>query len=150
MAPDLTKEQREVGQANFKTATQTLNADPSRRDVLKVVGGVAAVAPVAAAVYFGIESLKGKPVKAALIGCGDEGGVLLGEHNPDTLQFIAACDIRPYNKNRIIEGELARNPKSPRKGFKNIYGAKYANDIRDNHFYTDYREMLEKEKRSKR
>jgi predicted dehydrogenase len=146
MALDITEEQRKIGEANFKTAQNDLNKDPSRRDALKVAGGVIAVAPVAGAVYLGYEALKGKPVKAALIGCGDEGGVLLGEHDPDTIQFIAACDIRPYNKQRIIEGELARNPKSPRKGFKGVYGEKYAHDIRDNHFYADYHDMLEKEK----
>src|ERR671929_2123507 len=61
----------------------------------------------------------GNPVKAALIGGGDEGGVLIGEHNPDFLKFVAVCDIRPTNMKRIFEGD----PKVPlRKGFKKVYG----------------------------
>jgi len=139
MALDLTVEQKELGKANFQSATEGL----SRRGFMKSVVAGAAVVPVAAAVYFGYESIHGKPVKAALIGTGDEGGVLLGEHNPDYLQFIAACDIRPSNRKRIIEGD----PKVPlRKGFKKVYGEGYAKDIDAKHFYTDYREMLDKEK----
>jgi predicted dehydrogenase len=139
MALDLTAEQKQLGKANFDAASQDL----SRRGFMKSVAAGAAAVPVAAAVYFGYESVHGKPVKAALIGCGDEGGVLLGEHNPDYLQFIAACDIRPSNRKRIVEGD----PKVPlRKGFAKIYGEIYAKDIDKNHFYTDWREMLEKEK----
>jgi predicted dehydrogenase len=139
MALDLTAEQKELGRVNYQAASENL----SRRGFMKTVAAGAAVVPVAAAVYFGYESVHGKPVKAALIGCGDEGGVLLGEHNPDYLEFTAACDIRPSNRKRIIEGD----PKVPlRKGFTKIYGAKYAQDIDKNHFYLDYREMLDKEK----
>jgi predicted dehydrogenase len=58
-------------------------------------------------------------VRAALIGGGDEGGVLVGEHNPDFLKFVAVCDIRPSNMRRIFEGD----PKAAlRKGFKKVYG----------------------------
>ncbi len=139
MALDLTAEHKQLGQANFKAASEEL----SRRGFMKSVVAGAAIAPLAAAVYFGYESIKGNPVKAALIGCGDEGGVLLGEHNPDYLKVIAACDIRPSNRKRIVEGD----PKvALRKGFKKVYGEEYANDINNKHFYTDYRDMLEKEK----
>ena len=139
MALDLTAEQKQLGQANFHSATDDL----SRRGFMKSVVAGAAVVPVAAAVYFGYESVQGKPVKAALVGCGDEGGVLLGEHNPDYMKFIAACDIRPSNRKRIVEGD----PKvALRKGFKKIYGDDYSKDIDQKHFYTDFRTMLEKEK----
>jgi predicted dehydrogenase len=138
MALDLTKEHKELGKANFQAAAEGL----SRRGFMKSVAAGAAVVPVAAAVYFGYKSVGGKPVKAALIGTGDEGGVLMGEHNPEFLQFIAACDIRPFNRKRIIDGE----PAGLRKGFKRKYGENYAKDINDKHFYADYREMLDKEK----
>src|SRR4030095_14713262 len=49
-----------------------------------------------------------------------EGGVLMGEHNPEFLQIVAIADIRPYNRERIVEGETSP---SPRKGLKKIYGA---------------------------
>jgi len=139
MALDLTAEQRQMGQANFKGASEDL----SRRGFMKSLAAGAAVVPVGAAVYFGYETFHGKPVKAALIGTGDEGGVLLGEHNKDFIEFVAACDIRPSNRKRIIEGD----PKvALRKGFKKIYGEEYAQEIDQKHFYLDYREMLDKEK----
>ena len=141
MALDLTQDQRELGKANFQAAATS--PELNRRGFMKTVAAGAGVVPVAAAVYFGYESVHGKPVKAALIGCGDEGGVLLGEHNPDYIEFVAACDIRPSNRKRIIDGD----PKVPlRKGFTKIYGRNYAEDIDKNHFYTDYRTMLDKEK----
>ncbi len=139
MALNLTAEQRQVGKANFESVSDDLN----RRGFMKTVAAVGATVPIAAAAYFGYESIKGKAVKAALIGCGDEGGVLLGEHNPEYIEFIAACDIRPSNRKRIIEGD----PKVPlRKGFAGSRGKEYAEKIDKDHFYTDFREMLEKEK----
>ena len=139
MALDLTAEQKEYGKKNFEAVSGQIN----RRTFLGAAAGAAAAVPLSAAVYFGYSSLDGKPVKAALIGCGDEGGVLLGEHNPQFIEFVAACDIRPFNKNRIIEGD----PKvALRKGFKKIYGANYAENVRDKHFYQDYKEMLDQEK----
>jgi predicted dehydrogenase len=119
MAIDMTPEQRQIGEQNFKAAADKLGLN--RRDFLKGAGLAAgAVGVSAAAVYFGYKSVAGSPVKAALIGGGDEGGVLVGEHNPEYLQFTAVCDIRPYNMQRIFEGE----PGQPlRKGFKKVYGA---------------------------
>ena len=56
-----------------------------------------------AAVWFGYQSIHGNPVKAVLIGSGDEGGVLVGEHNPEFLKFVGVCDIRSTNRRRIFE-----------------------------------------------
>src|SRR5947209_16723332 len=93
MAIDLTPEQRQLGQENYARVADGL----TRRRFLKGVAAAAGAVPVAAAAYYGYESVHGKPVKAALIGGGDEGGVLVGEHNKDYLQFVAVCDLRPYN-----------------------------------------------------
>jgi predicted dehydrogenase len=136
MALDVTPEQRETGKANFARAAEGL----TRRGFMKSLAAGAAVLPITAAAYFGYRSLEGRPVKAALIGGGDEGGVLVGEHNPEYLEFIAVADIRPSNMRRIFEGD----PKAIalRKGFKKIYGSQ-ANDIRQ---YTDFTQMLKKEK----
>jgi predicted dehydrogenase len=122
MAIDLTAEQRAAGEANFDKATEALGLN--RRGFLKAgILGAGAVAGSAAAVYFGYQSVLGNPVKAALIGTGDEGGVLVGEHNPDFLQFVAVCDIRPSNLERIFKGD----PKVPlRKGFNKVYGEQTA------------------------
>jgi predicted dehydrogenase len=139
MALDLTAEQKELGKGNANAAAGEL----TRRGFMKSMAiGAAGLAPVAAATYYGYEAIHGKPVKAALIGTGDEGGVLMGDHDPKYLEFVALCDIRPYNRKRIIEGEPAP---SPRKGFKNIYGADRTKEVEQKHFYTDVAEMLTKE-----
>jgi hypothetical protein len=93
MALDMTPEQREIGKANFERVKEGL----TRRGFMKglaLTGGV--LGPVgAAAVYQYASDKVDKPVKTALIGGGDEGGVLMGEHNPKYTQIVAVCDIRP-------------------------------------------------------
>jgi predicted dehydrogenase len=64
-------------------------------------------------------------VKTALIGCGDEGGVLVGEHNPEFNKLVAVCDIRPTNLDRIFKGDSG-----PRKGLNKVYGEETAKKIR--------------------
>jgi predicted dehydrogenase len=140
MALDLTAEQKELGKGNANAAA----GDLTRRGFMKSMAiGAAGLAPVAAATYFGYGAMQGKPVKAALIGCGDEGGVLLGEHDPKYLEFVALCDIRPYNQKRIIEGEGATHL---RKGYKRVYSEQAAKNVAANHMYKDIDEMLQKEK----
>ncbi len=140
MALDLTAEQKELGKGNANAAAYDL----TRRNFMKslAISG-ASFGAVGAAAYFGYEAFKGKPVKAALIGCGDEGGILMGDHDNKYLEFVALCDIRPYNKKRIIDGEPAP---SPRKGYKAMYGESEAKKVAAEHMYTDYEEMLAKEK----
>jgi predicted dehydrogenase len=137
MALDLTPEEKLMGRANF----QEVSGDLTRRGFMKslvVAGGAVAVA--GAAGYFGYQNFEGKPIKAAIIGTGDEGGVLIGEHNPAYLEIVAICDIRPTSRNRAYEGDAGS---SLRKGLKHHYGADCRNKIRQ---YSDYKEMLEKEK----
>ena len=139
MALDLTAEQKELGRANTNAAA----ADLTRRGFMKSAAAVAALGPAAAATYFGIEALKGKPLKVALIGCGDEGGVLLSEVDPKYLEVIALCDIRPFNRRRIIDGE---GEKSARRGYRTVFGKDAADRVQNGHIYSDYEEMLVKEK----
>jgi predicted dehydrogenase len=138
MALDLTPEQKATGKANFEQAAGDLARagkmnsmvvggsptdpkKPDRRDFLKAGLAAGAVVPVSAAVYYGYQSWTGnKPVRTALIGCGDEGGVLIGDHNPEFNEIVAVCDIRPSNLKRIFDGEDS----GPRKGLKKIYGKK--------------------------
>ncbi len=138
MALDLTAEQKEVGRKNFDVASGSIN----RRTFLGTAAGAAAAIPLSAGVYFGYQSLGGKPVKTAIIGCGDEGGVLVGEHNPEFLKFVAVCDIRPSNMNRIYAGE----PKGLRKGFKKVYGFGVETPGNPDYIekFTDYKKMLER------
>ena len=131
MALDLTPEQKAQGKKNFETTA----ADLSRRGFMKSMVAGAAVVPVSAAVYYGYNSWKGnKPVRMALIGCGDEGGVLVGDHNPEFTDIVAVCDVRPFNMERIFAGDTG-----PRKGLNKIYGKQTAGKIAK---YDDYKAML--------
>lgn len=146
MAIDMTPEQREIGKTNFQRVVGQMaiaeedarKKGVSRRDFMKglLAAGGAAV-PTAAAYYgYSHDKLDGKPVKAAIIGAGDEGGVLVGEHNPAYLEFIAVCDIRPSNQKRIFKGE----DKGPRRGLERIYGKEAGKSIK---VFTDYKKMLD-------
>jgi predicted dehydrogenase len=142
MAVNLTPDERLYGKANFADVA----GDLTRRGFMKsmvVAGGAVAVA--GAAGYYGYKKLGGKPVKAALIGGGDEGGVLLGEHNPEYLEFVAVCDIRPSNMRRIFEGDGGN---SLRKGLNRIYGADCGKEGSPHYVrkYEDYKKMLAEEK----
>ena len=122
MSTKLSDEEKALGVRNFNQARADLAAgqkDPDRRTFLKAAAAGAAIIPVSAAVYFGYDQWKkGNPVRTAVIGTGDEGGVLVGEHNKEYNQVVAVCDVRPYNLTRIFEGE----PSGPRKGLNKIYG----------------------------
>jgi predicted dehydrogenase len=143
MPLDMTPEQKAVGQGNFHRVVGKL-AEPSpegqgitrRRFMQGLVAGAAAV-PLSAAAYYGYSNsgFAGKPVKAGLIGAGDEGGVLVGEHNPAYLQFIAYSDIRPSNQVRIFNGE----PSGPRRGFNFHYGNQARKSIK---LHENYKELL--------
>ena len=134
MALDLTSEQRETGKANFHQVVGQL-AGPNRRDFMKGLLAAGGAVAVSAAAYFGYKKLDGNPVKVGLIGAGDEGGVLVGEHNPEFLEFVAYSDIRPYNQQRIFKGE----PTGPRKGFDRIYGKDASKKIK---LYENYKDLL--------
>jgi len=127
-------EKKAEGRAEFQKA---LERNVTRRDFMKGLLATGAVVPLSAAAYFGYQLLKGNPIKVGLIGAGDEGGVLVGAHNPDCLQFVAVADIRPSNMDRIFKGEPSP---SPRLGFDRIYGVEPAK--KDIQRYTDYKELL--------
>ena len=92
---NLTPEQRTLGRNNANEAIGS-----TRRDFLKL----AATAPLLGAFYFGYGKLNGKPVKAAIIGTGNEGcGAMIHDHNRDYVNFIGYCDIRPSNQVRAVK-----------------------------------------------
>lgn len=136
MALDLTPDQKTTGKTNFQRVVGRLS-QMDRRTFMKglLAGGTAL--PLAAAAYFGYNNaaFRERPVKAGIIGAGDEGGVLIGDHNPAYVEFIAYSDIRPYNQKRIFDGEAT----GPRRGFKHHYGADCERTIR---LYENYRDLL--------
>jgi predicted dehydrogenase len=150
MALDMTPEQKEIGKGNFnrvvgKLADTDIPAEHglTRRRFMQGLIAASATVPVSAAAYYGYNTHSFpnnmRPVKAAIIGVGDEGGVLVGEHNPNFVQFIAYSDIRPSNQKRIFEDEQRTNAASPRRGFKHHYGSNAERSIR---LYENYRELL--------
>jgi predicted dehydrogenase len=136
----LSDEEKALGARNFNQARADMAAQaadrPDRRTFMKMAAAAGGIIPVSAAVYFGYEQWKGnKPVRTAIIGTGDEGGVLIGEHNKEYNQIVAVCDVRPYNLTRIFEGE----PSGPRKGLNKIYGKAEAEKIKQ---YTSVDDLL--------
>jgi predicted dehydrogenase len=125
--------QRAVGRGYIAEENQPL----TRRDFMKGMAAGAVTLPIAAAAYFGYQKLSGEPVRAGMIGCGDEGGILLTQHNPDFLRFVAVADIRPTNQKRIFDGEA---PWTHRVGFNKKYGANARKEIKQ---YDDYKQLLE-------
>src|SRR6516225_8040360 len=97
----LTAEQRVLGRENANRALGM-----SRRDLLKA----AAATPALGAFYFGYKDMRGKaPVRAAIIGTGDEGcQAMIRSHNRAYLDFIGFCDIRPSQQERAI-GEFGKH-----------------------------------------
>jgi predicted dehydrogenase len=92
----LTPEQRALGRENANTVLEGLN----RRDFLKA----AAVAPVAGAFLYGYAPKIDQPVRAAIIGVGNEGrGAMIRDSNPEYIKFIGMHDIRPSNLQLAVE-----------------------------------------------
>ena len=119
---NLTPEQRALGRENANRAIGV-----TRRDWLKA----AAAAPAAGAFYFGYGALEGKsPVKAAIIGTGNEGcQAMIRDHNRAYLDFVGFCDIRPTQQTRAV-GEFAKHKD---------YGPAAAEKLKK---YADHKEML--------
>jgi predicted dehydrogenase len=118
---NLTPEQRTLGREN---ANRVLGV--SRRDMLKA----AAATPALGAFYFGYEKLDRPPVRAAIIGTGNEGcGAMIHDHNRDYLDFIGFCDIRPFNQARAIKEFTAHKQYS-------------TEDVKKIRKYADHKEML--------
>jgi predicted dehydrogenase len=146
----MTPQEKAIGDANFKRAVGQMKdaqvpvANPqggvTRRQFMQGLVAAGATVPIAAAAYFGYtnNNFRERPVRAAVIGVGDEGGVLIGEHNPQYLEVVAICDIRPSNyMDRIWKGE---SPPSPRKGLNHHYGNAAKSRIKH---YTDFRQMIQ-------
>lgn len=105
----LTPEQVEIGRRNF----------------VKIMAGVPPlVAFGAAAMMRG--PVKGGPVKAALIGSGAQGKVLLGQCRKESIDLKAICDINPQMRKEAVEGAVKNGWPQP-------------------HEYEDWRDMLAKE-----
>jgi predicted dehydrogenase len=106
---NLTPEQQEIGRRNF----------------LKAAAGVPAIAALGAAASMKGPK-KGGPVKAAMIGSGNEGKVLLNQCQKQWIDIRAICDINPAHSKGAADGLAAKGLRRPTE-------------------YQDLKQMLEKE-----
>ena len=119
---NLTPEQRALGRENANRALGS-----TRRDFLKA----AAAAPALGAFYFGYGKMEKPPVRAAIIGTGDEGcQAMIRFHNREYLNYIGFCDIRPSQRERAIK-EFSDHKD---------YGPGDAKKLKQ---YDDYKKMLD-------
>lgn len=153
-----TPEEKAEGKERVMDRFDKTRLGQTRRDFLKTTAGVGAGAAIGfGAYYFGYKRVE-KPLKVGLIGAGDEGGVLIGFHNPAYTEVVAVSDIRPSNMaytqaeadrdpigtDRIFHGDLnsdgSKKTTSPRKGLEEIYGKPEAR--KNIKRYVDYKELL--------
>jgi len=139
---NLTPEEKAVGKENFYAA---VGSELTRRDFLK--GSVLAAATTSAGLggfYFGYGKSVPSPVRIGVIGTGDEGCVLLGAVNPEFLQVVAICDIRPFNVHRAFHGDWASEAAlKARPGLMAKYGWKTEAEARKKvKLYEDYKDLL--------
>jgi predicted dehydrogenase len=119
---NLTPEQRALGRDNANRAIGEFR----RRDLLKA----AAAMPALGAFYFGYEKMDKPPVRAAIIGTGNEGcQAMIRDHNRDYLDFIGFCDIRPSQQERAVKEFSAHKQYTPA-------------DVKKIKKYADAKEML--------
>src|SRR5712692_8039530 len=96
-----------------------------RRNFLKALAGTPALAALGATAALQ-GPIAGGPVRAAMIGTGDEGRVLLGQCRREFIDLKALCDINPKHLERASEGLAKVGWPKPR-------------------LYEDWHEMLQKE-----
>ena len=140
---NLTPEERENGRHNYYGAV-TAYEEINRRDFLVksiAAGGVAAAG--VGAMYFGYQK-PNRPVRVAVVGTGDEGGVLIGALNPEYVEVKAICDIRPSSVHRAFHGDWSTpNTIKVRPGLMNVYGWKTESEARKYvKVYEDWKQLV--------
>lgn len=141
---NLTPEEREIGRDNYYDAV-TQHANYTRRGFLQQVMTVgAASAAGLGALYFGYD-IPREPVRIAIIGTGDEGNVLIGALNPNYVQVVSICDIRPSSIHRAFHGDWATDSTiGVRPGLMKVYGWKTEEEARKHVKVTsDYNDVLD-------
>ncbi len=161
---NLNPEEKIIGKENYLSAVEALDkkrqddaakvpaaepTDANRRKFLKEIVGLGIVSGAGlGAAYFGYGDSSGglaKPLRVALIGTGDEGGVLIGAMNPKYIDCVAICDIRPFNIHRAFEGDYeSETATAARPGLNAVFGYKSREEA-EKHIKveTDYKKVLE-------
>lgn len=133
--------EKAVGRANFNAA---IGSELTRRQFLQNSIASAAVGGAGlGAFYFGYSKVS-SPIPIGIIGTGDEGGVLIGALNPDYVDVVSICDIRPYSVYRAFHGDQTK-PEiyKIRSGLMKKYDYKTEDAARAKvKVVSDYKEML--------
>lgn len=118
---DLTSEQREIGRDNYYSAITAFDK-VSRRGFLAGALAAGGAASGLGAMYFGYSSPR-RAIRVCVIGTGDEGNVLIGALNPEYVDVVAICDIRPSSIHRAFHGDWS-SPAAleARPGLNAVYG----------------------------
>ena len=146
---NLTPEEKEVGQENFRRVTgDLLESNPNRRDFLQEVSLAGAVAAGGfGAAYWGYGKKLDDRLRIGVIGTGDEGNVLIGALNPDFVEVKAIADIRPYSQHRAFHGDhYSPSASKARPGLISVFG--YADETaakKEIDVYADYQELLKRD-----
>ena len=115
----LNEQQRQTGKDNFSDALKL-----TRRELVPAL----VTLPSVTAFYWGYERMKGRPVRAALIGAGGQGRSHIDSINPESIKLVAFSDIRP----------------SQQKKARISLESKYGTDARDIELIEDYRRLLDR------
>ncbi len=139
---NLTPEEREVGQENYYSAVTSFE-QVHRRDFLKqaVLASTVGVGGLGA-MYFGYQ-MPSRPVRIGIIGTGDEGNVLIGSLNPEYVDVVAICDIRPSSVHRAFHGDYSSdNALRVRPGLNQVFG--WSDDYARRHVqvFQEYQDLL--------
>lgn len=117
----LTPEEREIGKLNFLSVLADLRGDFLEQSIAPVGKGLGER-------YFEYGKLDGAPVRAGIVGTGNEGcEAMIMQSPPDYLRFVAYHDIRP--------SQIGRAPKK----FETLYGPEEAKGVK---FHEKWEEML--------
>lgn len=128
----LSDDERKTGSENYHAAVSEYER-VNRRDFLRrsVAAGGAAAAGIGA-LYYGY-SRPPAPVRVCVIGTGDEGNVLIGSLNPDYIEVVSICDIRPSSVHRAFHGDwTSPGTAAVRPGLLKVYGWRDESEARRN------------------
>jgi predicted dehydrogenase len=116
---NLDTKQTEIGKQNFLTALGAIEGEFLR-------GAIAA--PAVGPYFFGYGAVD-KPVKAGIVGTGNEGtAAMIEQSSPSYIEFVAYHDIRP--------SQIARG----RRTFQKLYGDEAGEKVR---FHAEWKAMLD-------
>jgi predicted dehydrogenase len=137
----LSPEEKAIGKENFHAA---IGSKAIRRELLKKsIKGDIKSGKGLGSLYFGYGDVS-EPVRAGVIGTGDEGSVLLGAINPKYITVKAIADVRPYNVWRAFNGDFySAEAHKARRGLMSVYGWKTDAEARKNvKVYGPYEELI--------